>query len=97
MKSTETKKAKVAKSAKAENAVPLKITHHEPYGRLRARAYPPVGEQMDAILKLVQALYAQGIKLPDETRAWMEKCEAVKQRYVKKPIPDTYRPVMPDT
>jgi len=62
----------------------MKIRHHEPYAPLRRRAYPSVGEQLDAVLKMAQALQEQGIALPDETQAWIAQCQAVKQRYVKK-------------
>jgi len=61
----------------------LKIQHSEPYAPLRAAAYPALGDQLDAVLKLAQALHQKGIELPDETRAWIEKCEEVKQRYPK--------------
>ena len=61
----------------------LKIQHSEDYRPLRARAYPPHGEQLDAIFKLAQALQAQGIELPDETQRWIAQCERVKQAHPK--------------
>jgi len=61
----------------------MKIRHIEPYAPLRRQAYPSIGEQLDAILKMAQALQQQGIALPDETQAWIAKCQAVKQRYAK--------------
>jgi len=63
----------------------MKIRHSEPYAPLRRRAYPSVGEQLDAVLKMAQALHAQGIALPDETQAWIAQCQAVKDRYAKQP------------
>jgi len=61
----------------------MKIRHTEPYAPLRRQAYPSVGEQLDAVLKMAQALQQQGITLPDETQAWIAQCQAVKQRYAK--------------
>jgi len=65
----------------------MKIRHSEPYAPLRRHAYPPIGEQLDAVLKMAQALQAQGIELPDETQAWVAQCQAVKQRYAKQASP----------
>ncbi|GHE74693.1 hypothetical protein GCM10019059_37780 [Camelimonas fluminis] len=53
--------------------------------RLRERAYMPTGDQLDAIAKGFRALLEQGFSLPDETRAWVENCEAVKARLPKTP------------
>jgi len=61
----------------------MKIRHHEPYAPLRAQAYPPIGEQLDAVFKMAQALQQQGIRLPDETCAWIAQCQAVKDHYTK--------------
>jgi len=65
----------------------MKIRHSEPYARLRREAYPPVGAQLDAVLKMAQALQAQGIALPDETQDWIAQCQAVKDRYAKRASP----------
>jgi len=62
----------------------MKIRHSEHYAPLRRREYPAVGEQLDAILKLAQALQKQGIDLPEETCVWIAQCQAVKDRYTKK-------------
>jgi len=64
----------------------MKILHSEPYAPLRRRDYPPIGEQLDAVLKMAQALQQQGIALPDETQAWIAQCQAVKQRYTKQAL-----------
>jgi len=61
----------------------MKIRHSEPYAPLRAQAYPSVGEQLDAVVKMAQALQRQGIELPEETQAWIAQCQAIKQRYAK--------------
>lgn len=56
--------------------------------RRRARAYLPVGDQLDAIAKGFRALHQQGFFMPAETLAWVEHCEAVKAR-LPNPRPDT--------
>ena len=61
----------------------MKIKHSTPYAPLRAAAYPPVGEQLDAIMKMAQALKAQGISLPAEAYTWIDQCEQVKARFKK--------------
>jgi len=63
----------------------MKIRHSEPYTRLRKTAYPPVGAQLDALVKLAQALQQQGINIPQETADWIAQCQAVKDRYAKPP------------
>jgi len=63
----------------------MKIRHSEPYANLRRQEYPAVGEQLDAVLKMAQALQEQGIELPKETQTWIAQCQAVKQRYAKPP------------
>jgi len=65
----------------------MKIRHSEPYAPLRRQAYPPVGEQLDAVLKLAQALERQGFVLPQETKDWMARCQTVKDRYAKTETP----------
>jgi len=70
----------------------MKIRHSEPYAPLRRQAYPPVGEQLDAVLKMALALAQQGIALPEETRAWMAQCQAVKDRYGKTAAKQTLPP-----
>lgn len=61
----------------------LKIQHDEDYRRLRAQAYPSLGEQFDAVYKMAVALRDQGIELPPETLEWLEAVEHVKQTYKK--------------
>ena len=61
----------------------MKIQHREPYRPLRAAAYPSLGDQLDAVMKLARALRDQGVALPQEVSDWVASCEAVKQRYAK--------------
>lgn len=62
----------------------MKIQHSEPYAPLRRQAYPPIGDQLDAVMKLASSLRDQGIDLPKEVQAWIDQCELVKATYQKK-------------
>lgn len=60
----------------------MKITHKPNYRLMRQKAYPPIGDQLDAVYKLTEAL--QGvIELPPEVLAWLEDIKAVKASYPK--------------
>jgi hypothetical protein len=62
----------------------MKIVHDPDPRPLRAKAYPPLADQLDAAMKGLAALAKQGIALPDETTSWINQCQAVKDRYPKK-------------
>jgi hypothetical protein len=49
----------------------------------RAADYLPLGDQLDALMKGFAALKEKGIVLPAETEAWIEHCQAVKERHPK--------------
>lgn len=53
--------------------------------RRRAAEYPPVGDQLDALMKLARAIMDAGISLPVDTVALVEQCEAVKASLPKPP------------
>lgn len=53
----------------------------------RARSYPDVGEQLDAIMKLASHLDSVGLDLPASVREWIAKCQEIKRKYPK-PDPD---------
>lgn len=61
----------------------MKITVEQNYKQLREPDYPATGEQLDAIFKLAKALQATGVQLPEETIAWIEVCQSVKDKYPK--------------
>jgi hypothetical protein len=61
----------------------LKIQHKEDYQLLRARKYPRIGNQLDAVLKLTLSLKEQGFTLPVETQEWLDQCLLVKSTYKK--------------
>jgi len=62
----------------------MKIVHDPDPAPLRAKAYPPVGEQLDAVMKLADHLIKNGVDLPTEVRDWVAKCKAVKAKFRKK-------------
>lgn len=61
----------------------MKIRHVDDYRKRRKAEYPPVGEQLDAIMKLAAELREQGIRLPEETEQWIDRCMEVKSKYRK--------------
>ncbi len=61
----------------------MKIRHSEPYAPLRARAYPAIGDQLDAIMKFACHLRDAGQPLPASVQQWVDDCQRVKQRYPK--------------
>jgi hypothetical protein len=62
----------------------MKIIHNPDPAPLRAAAYMELGDQLDALMKGLAALHAQGIQLPPETVAWIEHCQDVKARFQKR-------------
>jgi hypothetical protein len=53
------------------------------YSYHRMKAYPEMGEQLDAIFKLAKALHAQGLVLPSDTLAWLDEVQSIKDAYPK--------------
>jgi hypothetical protein len=53
------------------------------YTYRRMKAYPEIGEQLDAIFKLAKALHAQGIIIPSDTLNWLDEVQSVKDTYPK--------------
>ena len=53
------------------------------YRKRRRDAYPPVCDQLDAMVKLGQALRDQGIALPADVNAWIDACQEVKRKHPK--------------
>lgn len=60
----------------------LKI-HHKPndYAERRKKAYPDIGDQLDAVFKLAQHMREQGQQLPPDVSQWVDECAAVKEKY----------------
>ena len=46
---------------------------------IRASNYPSMGDQLDAIMKAMAALKAQGVALPKQTEDWIDECQRVKR------------------
>lgn len=61
----------------------MKIHHAPDPGPMRAQAYPPIGDQLDAVMKLAESLAQSGFALPTEVVGWIEKCQEVKAKYPK--------------
>ena len=61
----------------------MKIKHRTPHGPKRKAEYPDIGDQLDVIVKLADALRQQGIHLPQEVNQWIDKCQSVKAKYPK--------------
>lgn len=61
----------------------MKIQHDEDYRKLRRAAYPPVGEQLDAVYKLARAMRDSDVALPSEVEAWMAQLARVKETFKK--------------
>lgn len=59
------------------------IQHKEDYRVARTKAYPKIGDQIDAIMKLASALKDQGITLPQATVDWINTCQTIKTTYPK--------------
>ncbi|KAG0904997.1 hypothetical protein G6F61_014082 [Rhizopus arrhizus] len=65
----------------------MKVKVHVATLEARARSYPSVGEQLDAIMKLASHLDSVGLDLPASVREWIAKCQEIKRKYPK-PDPD---------
>jgi len=50
---------------------------------LRRAAYPGIGDQLDAMMKLADHMRSQGQQLPEDVCKWVDDCKAVKRRYPK--------------
>jgi hypothetical protein len=64
--------------------MPKKLVVTQNYALARQRSYPPVGDALDAIMKALAAVEEKtGTPMPEETKAWVDACKAVKRRIVK--------------
>lgn len=52
------------------------------YKELRQEEYPPIGDQLDAIYKLTEALQ-ETLNLPPEVQSWISELDAVKAKFPK--------------
>lgn len=71
---------------KYTGGLPLYVTPDKPYTAKRMREYPPIGEQLDALWKLIQA-NSDKIDL-GEAAPLLEAVQAVKGKYPKPPTND---------
>lgn len=61
----------------------MKIRHQVDVRPRRRAEYMPIGDQLDAMMKGLDALQLKGFELPPETQAWIEHCKAVKIKHPK--------------
>lgn len=57
----------------------MKIVHRRDYREARSSEYPPLGDQLDALMKHFSALP----EIPAELQEWVAACQAVKEKYPK--------------
>ncbi|MFV3308798.1 hypothetical protein ACNFBT_26340 [Pseudomonas sp. NY15181] len=60
----------------------MKIAHRSNYSARRAEAYPPIGDQLDAIRQLAETLQTV-VPLSSEVEQWLAELQRVKQRFPK--------------
>lgn len=65
----------------------MKVKVHVTFAEARAKTYPDVGDQLDAIMKLAVHLDQMELDLPASVREWIAKCQEIKRKYPK-PDPD---------
>ena len=61
----------------------MKIRHVDDYRKRRKAEYPPIGDQLDAVMKMAAALREQGFQFPPEVEQWVARCQEVKAKYRK--------------
>lgn len=62
----------------------MKIQHNGDYRRSRAKAYPSVGDALDAIYNFALAVQAAKlVQMPPAMTAWLDACSKVKSDYCK--------------
>ena len=57
------------------------ITLASSYDKLREKAYPKIGDQLDVLMKTFKKLKDDGIDIGIEAENWIIQCEAVKEQY----------------
>ena len=73
-----TKKQREARQAESEAALLAKLK--DAYKYKREAEYPPIGDQLDAILKFIDNSRAAK---PEETKSIIAKWKAIKEKYPK--------------
>lgn len=61
----------------------MKIIHESDYYTRRAKAYPEITDQLDALFKIAKALQNIGIVLPADAVEILDQISAVKQTFPK--------------
>lgn len=60
----------------------MKITHKPNYRLMRQKAYPPIGDQLDAVYKLAKALQGT-VEFPPDVLKWIADIDQVKDKLKK--------------
>lgn len=55
----------------------MKIRHVRDYAEARREEYPPLGDQLDALMKYFAALP----EIPADLQDWVAACQATKDKY----------------
>lgn len=63
-----------------------RVRHTADYAAKRRAEYPQVGDQLDQVWKVIEALKSRGTQLPAEADAMLGSIQATKARYPKPPI-----------
>lgn len=62
----------------------MKITHYDDHRPARAAVYPDIGDQLDAIWKMLESM-PQGVSANPEAEAMRDRIRAVKAQFPKPP------------
>ncbi|MFJ3259642.1 hypothetical protein ACIPK7_05265 [Pseudomonas sp. NPDC086581] len=62
--------------------MPIKPKAHDDYAERRSQAYPPIGDQLDAVRRLAETL-RDIVQLPKEVEQWLNVLQKVKRRFPK--------------
>jgi len=62
-----------------------RLHHWANYADFRRSLYPPIGDQLDAVFKMIAYMADQGIDVGPDGKAWLEKIRKIKEMYPKAP------------
>lgn len=79
IKLTSREENEVIKSWKEADKITKKYGYRDP----RSRAYPPVGDQLDSLFKIIKLLKGQGVNIGVDGQKWLDQLQSVKDKYPK--------------
>jgi len=62
-----------------------RLHHWANYADFRRSLYPSIGDQLDAIFKMIAYMADHGIDVGPDGKAWLEKIRKIKEMYPKAP------------